>query len=51
MLEMRTIVIDDLGRLSVYLSCVSTRLRCANTAVRIEILLEVETLGDPGTLY
>jgi len=42
--EMRTIAIDDLGHLLV---CQSDCLRCANRAGRIEVLLGVETLGDP----
>jgi len=50
--EMRTIVIDDPGRgvcQSVSLSVM--RLRCANTAERIEVLLWVENLGDPMGHY
>jgi len=48
----RTIAIDDPGRLSVCLLCGFTRLRCANTAERIGVLLGVETLGDPrNTVY
>jgi len=52
MYQMWTIVIDDPGHLSVCLLCCLTRLRCANTAERIEVLLGVaETLGDPETSY
>jgi len=40
--EMQTTAIDDPGRLS----CGFTRLRCANTAERIEVLLGVDTLGN-----
>jgi len=43
MYQMRTIAIDDPGRLS----CSFMRLRCANAAGRIEILLGVEIPGGP----
>jgi len=48
--ETRTIAIDDPGRLSTCMSHGFTRLRCANTAERIEVLLVVETLGDAGNI-
>jgi len=48
--EMRTIAIDDPGRLSVSLPRGFIQLRCANTAERIEVLLRVETLGDPRNI-
>jgi len=50
--EIRTTAIYDPGRLSVCLSRSGhfTRLRCANMAKRIEVLLGVETLGDPRNI-
>jgi len=44
--QLRTIAIDDPGRLFVCLPRGFTRLRCANTAELIEVLPRVETLGD-----
>jgi len=48
--EVRTIAIDGPGRLSVYLPGGFTRLRCANMAERIEVLLGVETLAEPRNI-
>jgi len=43
---MRSIAIDDSG------VCQSvTRLRCANTAERIEVLLEIDTAAAMNRLY
>jgi len=47
--KMRTIAIDE-RRLFVCLSCGFTRLRCANTAEWIEVLLGVETFLDPRSI-
>jgi len=51
MYVMRTIAIDDLWRLSIYQSrCLLrcfTQHCCANTAERIEVLLEMETYRKP----
>jgi len=51
--EMRTIEIDDAGRLcvSVSLSRGFIRLRCAKMVERIEVLFEVKTFGALETSY
>jgi len=50
MYVMRTIEIDDPGHLPFCVSRGFTRLRCANTAEQIEVLLRSDNLGDPRNI-